>query len=385
MKICFFGTYDKNYSRNQMIFNGLADLGIKYDEVHVDLAVIKLQNKQHLSIFPVLKRILRKLMLFPEVLKDFKKIKSCDVLFVAYPGHLDMPLAYVVAKLTKKPLVYDPIITLYEAFTEDFKILKPTSLFARLLYLYEKMIFNMPNVLIADTKMQKDFYHEKFNVPLDKIKIVLLGANDRIYNFSGHINSSEKIKVVYYGLYNPVHGVEYMVEAARICKDNTNIEFIFVGNGQTYEYNFNLAKKYKLKNITFYKDTTEKDGMDLLKSADIFLGLYKKSSTVNRTIPNKVIQGAALGKAVITQEGEVLKTVFTDKKNIYFCKANDAESLADAILTLQRDTKLRKAISLNASKLYLDNFTPEVMGTTLLKICEDTLKLKTKHNATNLA
>jgi glycosyltransferase involved in cell wall biosynthesis len=357
-----------------MIFNGLDDLKIKYDEVHVDLPVTKLQSKQHISILPVISRILRKFILLPVTLKEFKKIKNSDVLYVAYPGHLDMPLAYIVSRIAKKPLLFDPMFSLFETFTDDFKILESTSLFAKLLYLYEKLIFNMPNVLIADTELQKEFYHKRYGIPLNKIKVVYLGANDRIYNFSELKNNTNITNVVYYGLYNPVHGVEYIIEAARVCKGEKNVKFTFVGNGQTYEDNFRLAEKYKLENITFYKDMTEKDSMDVLKEADIFLGLFKRSNTVNRSIPNKVVQGAALGKAVITQEGDVLKTVFTHRKDIYFCKADSGKSLAEAILTLMRDTKLRKEISQNASKLYLHNFTPKVIGRKLIDTCKGVLK-----------
>ena len=371
MKICFFGTYEKNYSRNQMIFNGLADLGIKYDEIHVDLTGIKIESRQHLSIFPVMRRILRKLVLFPIVIRNFKKILNCDVLVVAYPGHLDMPFGYIVAKLTNKPLLFDPLYSLKSTVTDDFKILDHKSFFAHILFWYEKLIFNMPDILIADTELQKYYYNENFQVPLKKIKIIQLGANDRIYNFSGYKERTGELNVVYYGRYNPMHGVEYIIEAARMCKKDETIKFIFVGDGQTFEDNYRLAKKYNLKNITFYKDKTEKDSLDILRNADIFLGLFEKSNTVNRSMPNKIIQGAALGKAVITQEGDVLKTIFTHKKDIYFCKAEDGESLAKAILILQKDPSLRKSVSLNAAKLYLENFTPKAIGESFLKICNE--------------
>ncbi|OGM27078.1 hypothetical protein A2962_03175 [Candidatus Woesebacteria bacterium RIFCSPLOWO2_01_FULL_39_61] len=371
MKICFIGTYDKNYSRNQIIFNGLNDLGVKYEEIHVAPVVDRLDNKKHLTFLPVLKRILNKLSLVPISIKSYKKLFTSDILFVAYPGYLDFPFAFLVAKLIRKKLVFDPLITLYVSFVEDFGILKQNSLFARLIRIYERLTYNAADLLLADTKLIGDFYNGVYKVPLSKIRVVYLGANDRIYKPTIFTNYSKQINVVYYGLYNPIHGVEYIIEAARICRDNKNIKFLFIGDGQTYEKNYALAKEYNLTNITFYKDLTEKNSIELLKAADIFLGLFKESDTVDRHIPNKVVQGAALGKVVVTPKRNSLKNVFTHKKDIYFCKPESGESIAEAILTLQNDVELRKKISLNASKLYLGKFTSRRIASKLLKVCKE--------------
>lgn len=373
MKICFIGTYDRNYSRNQVIFNGLGDIGAEFEEIHVDLAVTKLDNEKHMSLMSVLKRILKKLGLVSKTFRNFRKILNSDVLFVAYPGVLDIPFVFFVAKVARKPLIYDPLVSTYVNVVKDFGILSRNSITARLMWLYEKVTFNAPDILLADTEMMRKFYHNVYKVPLSKIKILYLGANDRLYKSTDFVNYSHNVNVVYYGLYNPIHGVEFIVEAARICINNKSIKFVFIGDGQTFEKIFNLAKKYKLINITFYKDLTEKDSMGLLRKADIFLGLFKKSETVDMHIPNKIAQGAALSKAVITPKSESLQDIFIHKKNIFFCKTDSGESIAEAILTLQQDTKLREKISKNASRVYLNYFTPRKIASSLANICQENI------------
>ena len=65
---------------------------------------------------------------------------------------------------------------------------------------------------------------------------------------------------------------------------------------------------------------------------------------------------------------------------IFLCKISNAESLAESIIELYEDNKLRKKIANNAFKLYKNRFIPQKIGKNFLNILSE---LKT-HKLQNL-
>src|SRR3990167_4574163 len=165
------------------------------------------------------------------------------------------------------------------------------------------------------------------------------------------------------------HGV---VVANRAKK---NVKFLMVGDGQTFDQNYKLAKKNKLKNVIFYKDATEDNAKEILNSGHLFLGHAQNSPTVFRTLPNKVYQGLALGKVVITADTPASRGVFTHLENAYLFKPANPKDLAKGILLLSKNPKLVNKIAENGYKLFISAFTPKMIAK---KIIDDVSILVSK-------
>ena len=72
---------------------------------------------------------------------------------------------------------------------------------------------------------------------------------------------------------------------------------------------------------------------------------------------------------MITSDTPAIRELFTDKKDVFLCKAKDEKSLVDAILTLKKNRALRDKIADNGYKLYKKYCTPEKIGEEILKDC----------------
>ncbi len=375
IKICFFGTYDKKYSSNKIILDGFKRNNTDVLEINNNISITPLNNKNHLSLLQLLKRITIKLSLVTLVVRNMSEIRKCDAIYVGYPGHIDILLAYPLAKFLGKKLIFYPLIILYITFTEDINLIKKNSPYARLLKLYERFIYKLPDVIYADIPYQKNVFVDQFGVKQKKIREIPIGADDHIYKYSG-IHNNLNFNVVYYGLYSPMHGVEHVIKAAYLLKKYKDIKFLMVGNGQTFEENCSLAKKYNLKNVIFYKDATEDNALEILNRAHLFLGHAQNSPTVFRTLPNKVYQGLALGKVVITADSPASRGVFKHLENAYLFKPANPKSLAEGILKLKNDPELVKKIALNGYKKFLAEFTPKAIGRQFLEIFDETFLKK---------
>ena len=373
LTVCFFGSYDRNFTSNKIISTGLLENDVEIVVVNSHTPVTRLDNEKDATLFHLIRRTLRKYKILTEIFKNLDGIKKSDVIYVGYPGHVDVLPAFILAKIFNKKLVFNPLIIIYTGLTEEQKIVKKGSLFANLVKFGESLIYKSCDLVLADTPFQKEHLNKEFGVSKSKIRVLPIGADDKIYPHAPKIGEKNILNVVYYGLYSPIHGVEYLVKAAKLVEKEKNIKFIFVGNGNTYEKDFALAKKLKLQNITFYKDMTEKDAFETLRQSDVFTGFLLDHPVVNRVVPNKVYQGLALGKTVLTAFSPAIEGMLQNKKNVYLVKPNSPESIAAAVTELKNNPKLNKSISDNGYKLFISDFKPKSIGSTLKKYLKELL------------
>lgn len=373
MKICFFGTYDKNYTANKIVLQGLLANNVPVVEINSEVKLTELIKKEDMTWLNLTKRVLRKYKIFVETFKNLKALKESDVIYVGYPGHFDILLAFALAKILNKKLIFNPVISFYSGFTEEQGILDKKSLLAKIAKFGETFIYRLVDLLLPDTPFQRDFFAREFNIPENKLRVLPIGADNKYYKFTPYKNDGKKINAVYYGLYSPVHGVEHIVSTANLLKKDKDIKFTFVGNGNTFEQNYKLAKKLKLNNIEFFNNTPVEEHPAIIQKADLFFGFLQKHPSVDRIIPNKVYQGLALGKVVVTADAPVARSVFRNREDIYLVRPSDPKALARAIIELKNDSTLRIKIARNGYSLYKEKFTPKAVGKTLIGYIKEIL------------
>ncbi len=363
LTVCFFGSYDRTFTSNIIVQKGLRMEGIRVVEVMHQVGVTDMNKPEHMGLVPLLKRVVKKAAIISEIVRHRRELQESDVIYVGYPGHADVPLAWMVAKLFRCKLVFNPLVVFYTGFVDDQGILKADSFLAKVFKWGEGLIYRMCDRVYADTPDQKKHLMRLFHLREDKIEVLPIGADDEIYSFEGYGNTRDKyFNIMYYGLYSPLHATPTIIQAADIVKHDPNIRFVMVGKGQTYEQTVSLADKLKLKNVEFYPDMTEQNATDTLQRADVFLGFIAKHPSVDRIVPNKVYQGMALGKAVVTAEAPAIASILEQKKDVYMVAPNSPQALADAIVDLKADKKLKDSIAKGGRQVFLARFTPRAVG-----------------------
>lgn len=95
----------------------------------------------------------------------------------------------------------------------------------------------------------------------------------------------------------------------------------------------------------------------LLRDADICLGIFGTSEKAGRVVPNKVVQAAAMGKAIVSRSSPALTDYFQDGKSLRECSAGCPNALAEAILELAADSTLRSKLGAEARKVFERSFS----------------------------
>ena len=140
--------------------------------------------------------------------------------------------------------------------------LKKESVFAKLLYFGEKMIYIKANALIFTMEGGVDYIKEKGwerNVPESKIFHINNGIDLDEFDINckkfildnQNLDNRKKYKIIYTGAINPVNNLNIIVNVARQLKIYTDIVFLIWGNGIELDILKKRVEELKLNNIIF--------------------------------------------------------------------------------------------------------------------------------------
>ncbi|MBI4137610.1 glycosyltransferase [Candidatus Roizmanbacteria bacterium] len=366
-KICLFGLYNYTYARNSSIRDSLKRAGMQVVEVHREVPNERMELPEDFTLRKSVYRILRKLKLYIELLGEYKKVMKCDIVIVLHPGHLDLPFAWVLCKLGGMKLLFDTSISPYDTMFIGRSIARSTSFKAWAVKWVEGFLLRLPDRLFTDTKGMKDFISSTFNIHKEKVFVLPLGANEKMYKPAANPTQNTKINVLFFGLYNPLHGTQHIMASINKLKVEKGITFTMLGDGYLKESLIDYKKKHNLRNVTFIGFVPEQELVKQIQKADILLGTFSDNPVFQRVVPNKVFAALACKKPLITARMAPVEEFFTHGKDIYFCNPEDPKSLAHAIKTVAFNTKLRKRLAEEGYRAYRDNFTTKEIGRLLVK------------------
>ncbi|MBI4650920.1 glycosyltransferase [Candidatus Desantisbacteria bacterium] len=363
MRVCFFGTYEKKIHSNRTIIEGLKKNNIEVIECHGSL-VDNIDDKSNILSKNKFLFFLKLVKIYFRLIISQFKIKNYDIIIVGYVGQYDVFLAKFFSVILKKPLVFAPLVSLYDTFVEDREKFLKESFLAKIMYYMDKKSCKLADMIFLDTQTHAEYFSKEFNIPISKFRRVWVGTNENVfYPVQQLKNEQKKFTVVYYGKYIPLHGVEYILDAAKVLLSNESIHFLFVGIGQLYQNCENRIKSESIKNITLVSSFfSENELLNYIRDADICLGIFGITKKSARVIPNKVYDCIGMGKPVITRDSPAIKEIFTHEKNIFLCKEGSGEEIAKSIIFLKEHPEIREKIGEGAKKIFKENFSWDVIG-----------------------
>ena len=338
LKSIFVAGREVNYPRNELMVSAIQDIS-------QGTVIGSRQSKVYKGgITPILRRsLLSLLQLIPRLIsRDF------DFIFIGFFGQL---LLWLVAPLTKKPIVLDMFVSAFDTLVEDRKVTNDKSLLSNFLFKLDKQSGSRANLIFVDTQSQADYFHEAFGIPLSKMKRVFVGCDETL--FHPLPEKPHSCTVLYYCSYLPLHGVDVVVEAAELLQADPSIKFKIIGRGMEFD---KIQKSIEVKGLTSIElaepVSIDQLPMEIQNSLICLGGHFGASAKACRVIAGKVFQMIAMGKPVIVGDNAANRELLTHEVDSWFCEMNNPRALADAISTLYQDDRLRKRIADGALETY---------------------------------
>ncbi|MDE2727460.1 MAG: glycosyltransferase [Gemmatimonadota bacterium] len=386
-RVCFFGTYERDYPRNRTLAEGLKRTGWQVLECHVPLWE-KERDKTGRYLGPfslVLRAVELKLACLRLLLKYVFTVGRYEIMLVGYIGHFDMPLAWLLTRFPRRPLVFSPLISLYDTLVDDRRSIAEGTLRSRFLRWLDRQACAKADLVLLDTEAHIDYFVQEFNLPRKRFARVFVGAveldaraEDRAAvdplaidpPAEGPPSENAPFRVLFIGKFIPLHGLPFMLEAANRLKDVPDIEFHFVGSGQLTDEIHATARRLNLENVRFTDWIPYEQLHRFLQGWGVCLGIFGTSDKAVRVIPGKVFVALSAGKAVITADSPAIRELLADGESAILCRRGDPEALAGAIRRLHGDRELLRRIAEGGSSVFRDHASTEQIGRSASAVLE---------------
>jgi glycosyltransferase involved in cell wall biosynthesis len=343
VRILYFGTYERDYPRNAQVIAALRGAGVEVSERHISVWE-RNTHKWQAGAGTAARLALAQARLFRRPREEF------DALIVGYPGHLDLPAARRVA--AGRPVVFNPLVSLYDTFVEDRRRFRPKSPAGRALEAIDRRALGGADLVIADTQADAEFLAELGGLPQDKVEVCFVGAEERV--FTPGWEPGQPFHALFVGKLIPLHGVATVLEAARLAPD---LRFRIVGSGQ-----LEPLLQERPPNVEHVPWVEYERLPHELHRAGCALGIFGTSAKAGRVIPNKVFQALACGVPVVTADTPAARELLVDGESAQLVPSGGAPALAAAVRRFAEDPALARRIADGGLRAYRAHASERVLG-----------------------
>ncbi len=374
LRICWFGTWRREYSRNRILIAGARQAGLEVLECHAPLwgdveDRVRLARGGWRNPFFGFRLI----QAWTRLIAGIRKTGPWDLLVLGYPGIFDVPLAHHIARRHRHPYVLDAFMSPWLIAVER-GLTQRAPLTGKLLHAMEQMALRKPNRILQDTSEYAAWTRREFGVPPERVRLVPTGADTTLFlPRSPRPSADNTFRIVYVGTFIPNHGVETMIRTAALLRDRSDIRFRFVGDGPDRPNAERFARQNGLLNVRFDPPVPSDRVPDCLAEADLALGAFGTTPQSLMTIQNKIYEALAMGLPVVTGDSPAIRSVFEHGRHLWLCPRANPDSLADAIRHLHRHPLLRQKLAEEGLTRFREVGTIEAIGSTLRRHVEELL------------
>lgn len=378
MRVCYFGTYRASYSRNKILVAGLKAQGITVFETHATLwRGIEDRITQASGGWMNPAFLWRVLRAYWNLFRAHNRTPEYDVMLIGYPGHFDTFLGRLLSWHRKRPMAFDILMSLH-LVAEERGITERHPHTARLIFALEKLGLRLPDLLIAENKEYGLYIRNKYQLPEERFSYLSHGADDRVFYPRSKLPPKDSFRVSYHGTYVPSHGLETIIEAARILRTHTEIYFEFYGTGQEHDRIAGLVGDYGLSNVHFHGFVSQEELLDGIASSHICLGVFGVTRQALFTVQNKLWEGLAMGRPIVSGKAAAVSVALRDREHIYLVERSNPEALADAILELQADPALRERLATSGHAKFIEGNSITALGAKASAILRELIDRQSK-------
>lgn len=309
---------------------------------------------------------------FSSVLKGAKHIDNQDVIITESPPLFLGFSGFILAKLKKAKFIFN-ISDLWPESAIKLGVLH-NKLFIKMSVWLEEFCYKKAAAVtcqtqgIVDDIVDRGFDKNKIHLLTNGVDTKLFKKENRDEDFRREIGIESKFALCYAGIHGIAQGLQVIIEAAEIVKNEVNIQFIFVGDGPEKQDLINLVKEKGLNNVTFLPLQPKTNMPKIVASMDAAIIPLRKLELFKGALPSKMFETLASEIPIILPvQGEAAKLINNANAGIVVEPENSKE-IAEAVLKLYNDIELRNELGQNGRAYVMENYARENITRKLEKI-----------------
>jgi glycosyltransferase involved in cell wall biosynthesis len=291
-------------------------------------------------------RVLRFLLVSTFVLTKKHLSKPYDVVHVH-----SVPDSFIFAALAPKlsgaRIILDIHDILPEFYASKFGLSSNSFLF-RMLVLVEGVSTHFADHVIVANHLWRERLSR--SVRPDKCTTIINYPDPCIFYRRARAEKSQAFRILYPGSLNQHQGLDIAIRAFAQAADRMpGAEFHIYGEGPTRNWLIQLTSRLGLsKRIFFHDFLPTHEIADIMASADLAVVPKRASSGFgNEAASTKIMEFMALGIPVIVSRTKI-DSYYHDDSMVKFFESENADQLAEAMVLLWQDPRLRAQLAVNA-------------------------------------
>jgi len=381
-KICCIGPVNSRVpiARNSVLYAGLAACGVELSFIRISdvgtRGAASVRGPAHAMHKRFWLRLLPRILwenvwLFLRCLVRIRLICLADILLVPSYGNYCVFAVKIFSWLFGKPLVLDAHGSLYFQRIVGARDFPDKSVYARFLFWLDRCGAICADCYITLSHEYKRVLAERFALHPDKFLVVYVGTlktSDPDF-FPARAEAGGSVDVLYWGSFKFFDGVENILRAAALLRDQGrgDIRFVISGRGAHERSCHDLRARLKLHNVKMVGWVKEEQLAAYIQQAKVCLGPMGDNFLRSMDFPNKVCEGAAFGKAMVLIDGRSMSERFAHLESAIFCPSPKPEDIAKSILLGLDDEGMRVRAGKAARKVYEAHLTPAAVAGQFLR------------------
>lgn len=250
------------------------------------------------------------------------------------------------------PLIFDPLISAYDKQVFERGKFAHDGFRGKRLLSWERNLFSSVDMLLADTDAHAEFFHQVHGLPNERISVVPLCADERLFKPQAYVNTSGRpIELLFFGSFIPLQGPQVIIEAANTY-EGAPVRWSFLGDGP-----LRAACQAKVRpdaNVQFEDWMPYSDLPSRIARADIVLGIFGDTQKSARVIPNKFCQALACARPVVTRASPAYppELIGAEECGVTWVSPGDPRALRQAVAALASEPHLLEDRQRRASETY---------------------------------
>jgi len=286
--------------------------------------------------------------------------------------------ATIFPKLQGAKIILDIHDIVPEFYASKFHENEKSILFKALVMLERLSSKYADHVIISNHLWEKTILSR--SVEMDKCTVIMNYPDESIFYQRPRERNDDKFVMIYPGTLGWHQGLDIAIQAFASIKDQApESEFHIYGRGPEKKNLERLIAELGLENRVFIKETVPIEQIArVMANADLGIIPKRNDPFGGEAFSTKILEFMSLGVPVIVSETKIDKFYFNDSV-LKFFKPDDANDLAQCMLSLRNDKVLRDRLRENA-QMFVENYSWEKRKQEYLELVDSLTKDKEGSN-----
>lgn len=332
-RVVLWGTCDTGKPRVRILRDGLRAQGVEVIECRSDIWS-QVQDKSQVGVARWLGLLFRVVLAYPLLVWRYLRLPEHDWVLLGYPSIPDVFVIRLFAWLRGARIAMDWFLCAYDTVVLDRRLIGRKHPLSLLLWSTEWFAIRLADAVFMDTQAHARRMEDLFGLQEGRCGAVWVGVERGMFTAregTAHAHCNERLRVLFYGQFIPLHGAPTIVEAARLLRDEP-VEWLMIGRGQESGRIRAMLEEDPLPRLRWLEWVEYERLVEHIAGADLCLGVFGSSEKAGSVIPNKVFQVIAAGKPIITRDSPGIRELLDhDPPCVYLIPASDSTALAATI------------------------------------------------------